>query len=56
MPATGIALFLLTEKGCGLYGDTRIWSRTSTRNLFGLVEHIDRLDLDDRDGRTIIMY
>jgi hypothetical protein len=54
MPAIGIALFLLTGKGCGLYGDTKIWSRTSTRNLFGLVEHINRLDLVDRDGRTII--
>ena len=56
MPATGIALFLLTGKGCGLYSDARIWSRTSTRNLFGLVEHIYRLDLVDRDGRTISWY
>ena len=54
MPTTGIALFLLTGKGCGLYSDARIWSRTSTRNHFGLVEHIDRLDLVDRDGRTTI--
>ena len=54
MPTTGIALFLLTGKGCGLYSVARIWSRTSTRNHFDLVEHIDRLDLVDRDGRTTI--
>ena len=52
--STSYILFLLTGKGCGLYGDIWIWSQTSTRNLFGLVQHIDRLDLVDRDGRTIM--